>query len=70
MSIPRNRVRRRFRKAFAMSKILKADRTHLRDTSNMGVLVFPSPVSVPYLWARRDYKGRKAVNYDNFNEFH
>ncbi|EXX61011.1 phospholipase D [Rhizophagus irregularis DAOM 197198w] len=56
--------RSRVRKALAMSKINKmissSDRKHLRDTGNLGVLTFPSPIIVPYLWARRDNKGHKA----------
>ncbi|RIA88728.1 hypothetical protein C1645_725752 [Glomus cerebriforme] len=51
-------------KALAMSKINKmfstSDRKHLQDIGNLGVLVYPSPIFVPYLWARRDYKGYKA----------
>ncbi|GBC05685.1 hypothetical protein RclHR1_06370012 [Rhizophagus clarus] len=54
----------RVRKALAMARVNKmissSDRRHLRDTGNLGVLTFPSPIIVPYLWARRDNKGHKA----------
>ena len=53
-------------KALAMSNFKKANRQHLRDTGNLGYLVFPSPIFVPYLWARRDYRGHKAVIKVNF----
>jgi hypothetical protein len=46
--------------------ISSSDRTHLKDTGNLGFLTFPSPIIVPYLWARRDYKGHKAVIKLNF----
>ncbi len=48
-----------------------SNRTHLQDIGNLGVLIFPSPISVPYLWGRRDYKGRKAVIkiYFKFSNF-
>lgn len=34
---------------------------HLKDTENFETVVFSSPFDVPYLWAKTDYKGRKAV---------
>ncbi|CAB4387759.1 unnamed protein product [Rhizophagus irregularis] len=33
---------------------------HLKDTENFETVVFSSPFDVPYLWAKTDYKGRKA----------
>ncbi|CAG8605205.1 4974_t:CDS:10 [Funneliformis mosseae] len=63
-SSTRNKFQKRVKKALALSKANQvfntSDRNHLQDTGNLGVLIFPSPITVPYLWARRDYKKRKA----------
>lgn len=70
MKDTKNLFHRRVRKALAMSRInsviSSSDRKHLRDTGNLGVLTFPTPIIVPYLWARRDNKGHKAVIKLNF----
>jgi hypothetical protein len=41
--------------------IINYDREYLRDIENFETLAFSSVFSIPFLWAKTDYKGRKAV---------
>ncbi|CAG8525275.1 11919_t:CDS:10 [Funneliformis mosseae] len=62
-SRPSTSLRKHLKKASLLNTINRVftrhDR-HLQDTGNFGALLFFSPSTVPFLWAKLDFKGRKA----------
>ncbi|KAG9294883.1 hypothetical protein G9A89_003223 [Geosiphon pyriformis] len=66
-STPKHHLRDKFKKAIALNTVNRAlgnanGRKHLKDINTYSVLMpaFPSPLAVPYLWASKDAKGRRA----------
>ena len=60
-----NSLRERAKKALALHKaqhvFATSKKTHLEDAGNFSSIMLQISLSVPYLWARRDHKDRKAV---------
>ncbi|CAI2169391.1 2838_t:CDS:10 [Funneliformis geosporum] len=63
-SRPSTSLRQHLKRASLLNTINRVfthhDREHLQDTGNFGALVFFSPSTIPFLWAKTDSKGRKA----------
>ncbi|CAG8464425.1 6353_t:CDS:10 [Acaulospora morrowiae] len=54
------------RKAINLANVNKMfatfdNKEHLQTVESMGVLTFPSAMMVPFLWMRRDHRGKKAL---------
>ncbi|CAI2162099.1 19719_t:CDS:10 [Funneliformis geosporum] len=60
----KNSLRGRVKKAIAAHKFQQAvatlDKTHLENAGDFPSILLPIAISIPYLWARRDSKDRKA----------
>ncbi|RIA93447.1 hypothetical protein C1645_735559 [Glomus cerebriforme] len=61
---PRPSLRDHIRRTRLLNTIYRIitthDREHLQYTEDFGTLVFSTPYTVPFLWAKTDNKGRKA----------
>lgn len=60
-----NSLRDRAKKALALHHIQNlftpSNKEHLENAGNLASELLPISISVPFLWARLDYKGRRAV---------